>query len=678
MAGARRPGARERPRAGRRRSRLGRRRGGRAQGRVSAGGTGRPVLPSAARLFPPPPRQSRNEACGSPVTEFPPLSRGPVAGLRTEEIGFAGLGDLALAESPGARAEVLARTILAVFDDYYDRFRAMAPLAKAAFETRDWPRTVALSAERLSIYSVSIAILAPLLHAAVPELGRESGFWAKVEAHYLGLIEGRYEADLAFAFLTSIRRKVFEDEWRPVAYSYPAGRPGPAAVRRETLARFAADMPVPAEIARQILSVPAFGAEWRDRAGDERLLAEAIGRAAAGIEPGCRTVRVEMARCGFFRNRGAYLLGRITTPSGRSAPLLVALLNPPSGLHVDAVLTDSDELQFVFSTTLANFNVTCPYYHELAAFLFELMPKRPVGVHYSSIGYNHLGKIAVMNEIVGEQRRTGERLGTAVGFRGTVAIGFSMPSSRYVMKIIRDRPSDGYKWGAFPGVEKVLDKYRLVHEIDRAGSMLDNIIYYRVKLDRRAFAPELLDELLAEGGSTVSLLGSEVVFRHLVVQVKLVPLPVFLETASPEAARLAVLNLGDCIKNNAAANIFNKDLDGRNYGVNPIGKVYLFDYDAVEPLTSVKVRTNTDREEGEEGIPDWYFEEGTVFLPEEMLPGLRIDDPELRRLFRTAHADLLTVAYWEGLQRALASGKVPRVRSYPEARRLARPDAAAA
>src|SRR3712207_8803475 len=61
--------------------------------------------------------------------------------------------------------------------------------------------------------------------------------------------------------------------------------------------------------------------------------------------------------------------------------------------------------------------------------------------------------------------RSRERLDTAPGFRGTVAIGFAMPSSRYVLKIIRDRPTEGYKWGTFPGVEWVLAKYRLVHEI---------------------------------------------------------------------------------------------------------------------------------------------------------------------------------------------------------------------
>ena len=71
-----------------------------------------------------------------------------------------------------------------------------------------------------------------------------------------------------------------------------------------------------------------------------------------------------------------------------------------------------------------------------------------------------------------------------------------MPSSAYVLKIIRDHPTDDYKFDYFDGLDEVLRKYNLVHEIDRAGSMLDNIIYSNVKLDRTMFAPELLDELL--------------------------------------------------------------------------------------------------------------------------------------------------------------------------------------
>ncbi len=600
-------------------------------------------------------------------------SPGASRALSTEAINFAALSDLWSAKERDERASIVAGLIFAVFEDYYLRSRRIPFMAKEAFESRDWPTSFRLSKDRLSIYSLSIEKLGPMLAAACPELKDDDTFWGEAERHYLELIKGRYEADLAFAFVNSVRRKIYHDEWKPVAYSYGQSAP-PRTLTDPVLLAFQSSLPVAPAVARQMLEIPGLNVKWRDIDGDAHLVAAAIDRALAplALPPGT-DVHFMMANGGFFRNRGAYIVGRMNIPGHGIRPLLIALLNNPDGIFADAVLTESDEAQYVFSTTLANFHVTNPHYHELAQLLFSLMPKRPLGLHYSTIGYNHVGKVAIINEIAREQRRTGERLDTAVGFRGTVAIGFSMPSSRYVLKVIRDTPTSGYKWGHWPGIDAVMAKYRLVHVHDRAGSMLDNIIYYNVRLDRGWFAPDLLDELCREASKTVNVQGDWVVFKTLIVQMKLIPLPVFLETAGPEEARKAVINLGDCIKNNAAANIFNKDLDGRNYGVSPILKVYLFDYDAVEPLTDVKVRTNTNRIDGEEDIPDWYFEEGTIFLPEEMMVGLRIEDRGLRRAFAEAHPDLMTVGYWEGMQRALSAGLLPKVRAYPVSRRLVRP-----
>ena len=127
-----------------------------------------------------------------------------------------------------------------------------------------------------------------------------------------------------------------------------------------------------------------------------------------------------------------------------------------------------------------------------------------------------------------------------------------------------------------------------------------------------------------------------------------------------------ISNLGHCIRNNAAANLFNRDFDARNYGVTRYLKVYLYDFDAVEALTDVKVRTNTDRIDGEEGPPEWYFEAGLVFLPEEIEAGLRVANRELRRAFRAEHGELLTTQYWDAMQAAHATGRVPGIRTYPE------------
>ncbi len=96
------------------------------------------------------------------------------------------------------------------------------------------------------------------------------------------------------------------------------------------------------------------------------------------------------------------------------------------------------------------------------------------------------------------------------------------------------------------------------------------------------------------------------------------------------------------------------------------------DYDALEDFTDIKIRTNLDRIDGEEDVPDWFFEDGVIFLPEEIESGLRIPDRELVRHFRRVHGDLMGTDYWERVQRDLREGQVPSISIYPEERRLLR------
>ncbi|MEO1206554.1 MAG: isocitrate dehydrogenase kinase/phosphatase AceK regulatory subunit [Pseudomonadota bacterium] len=591
------------------------------------------------------------------------------------------------------RALVLSKAILAAFDAYYAESRNVPYEAKRAFEQRRWARSFQLSKVRLGEYGVKLNHLIPLLRTHWTELPDERGFWVELEAHYLDLIHRRYEADLAFAFLRSARRLMRRGEWAPVAYF--AGRVSDAPdydMGVDVVRTFPVAGSIRPKAVEHIIEIAKIDAPFRDLQADAELIAtrinDELNRLGASVTRACA---LKVINAGFFRNRGAYVVGRLDfdapveipsetgagTVKMSSLPLAIAFLHNDDGVFADAVLLRSDEIHAVFSSTLATFHVTEEHYRELARFLKTIMPRRALGLHYSTIGFNHVGKVAVMRELQSEYNAGNEAFDFAPGKHGTVAIGFTRPGSRYVLKVIRDHPTDGYKWGEFDGVEAVLDKYRIVHESDRAGSMLDNIMYENVRLEKSWFSPELLQELINAAPCSVVILHRYVLFRHLIVQAKMTPLPIFFANAPQQLAEEAIRKLGDCIRNNAAANIFNRDLDARNYGISGINKVYLFDYDAVEPLVDVKIRTNVNREDGEEDIPDWFFEEGYVFLPEEMLVGLRIDDKHLRRLFRQMHADLMTIDYWEGMQRALRSGLLPKVRSYPPDRRLRRPARAA-
>ena len=561
-----------------------------------------------------------------------------------------------------------------LYDEYslfYQEFLKILDLAKIAFEKRDFTSSVRVSARRLSLYSASIIDVSERLKQAYPEIHDDEEQWREVESHYSELVRGEYAEDIGRAYLHSLRRKIYRGEWRAADYSFAEMISSSNQFLSKVVLSFELGGSLGEDVVGEILRIPGFTRGFADLEDDTQRI---VQRVADNISRSSRKdhelIRVEMINAGFYRNRGAYLVGRLIFDNHRFVPLVIALLNDESGIYVDAVLTSETYAHNIFSSTLANFHVTSTYYHEVCALLKTIMPRRPLGLHYSTIGYNHLGKVAVMSELESELVDSEAGLETAVGSPGTVAMGFASANSAYNLKVIRDKPTTQYKWGEFGGLESVIRKYTRVHEINRTGSMLDSIIYYKVRLDRKWFSAGLLEDLLSSASETVSLHGDDVIFKYLIVQIKLTPLPIYLENATEKQAETAITNLGYCIKNNAAANIFNKDLDARNYGIGSYSKIYLFDYDALEKLTEVKIRTNLDREDGEEDIPDWYFEDGVVFLPEELVSGLCIRQRWLCDYFARRHAKLLTMDYWTEIQDDLLEGTIPSVSVYPDNERI--------
>jgi isocitrate dehydrogenase kinase/phosphatase len=562
------------------------------------------------------------------------------------------------------RIRLAAAWILGEFDRFYQEFLRLTWAAKAAFENRDHPTGIANARRRLGLYNATVYPLADELRAAYPQLKELGARWREAESLYRGAVRGRYEADLAMAYLHSTQRRVHHGEWKPIEYGF-GGSDRVVPPADNVVARFPCTWPLAPLLIQRVLRVAELAVPFSNLMRDAELIARRVNDVLAA-RSGAGLRAIEMLRAGFFRNRGAYLVGRLVLKGSELKPLVIALVNTDKGVHAEALLCAIPHVHNLFSSTEAPFQVTNLHYHELSGFLHSIMPSRPLGLHYSTIGYYHFSKVAVMNEV--RRRLMVDRglLSVAPGSPGTVTIAFTSPKLDYVLKLIRDQPTSGYKWDSFAGVDAVLRKYQRVHEINRTGSMLDNIVYYNLKMARCWFRPELAAELLAAAGNSVQLQGEEVVFKYLIAQRKLTPLNVFLETAPESKALRATVNLGFCIRNNAAANVFNKDFDIRNYGVSRYLKIYLYDYDAVEALTDVKVRTNLDRCDGEEDIPAWFFEPGVVFLPEEIEAGLRIHNRALRRAFRNAHADLMSVEFWETLQASLRAGEVPGIHTIPE------------
>jgi isocitrate dehydrogenase kinase/phosphatase len=569
-----------------------------------------------------------------------------------------------------ARVGATASLVLAIFDAFYRRLCEYPREAQCAFENRDTHAAIRISRERLDLYSAYIAAHGPRIRAAFPALSHSTTLWDAFDERFVAMIVDRYEADIAFSFAHSLRRNIAHELWRPVAYSFPP----PSKRRALSMAAVHRRLPVSeridAPLLRAALQAPGLRVPFRDLDGDVEKIRQRMA-ALFGVPPAPQPVALDVVQAGFYRDRTAFVVARWVLADGSVLPLVVALHNTPAGVAVDAVLHETADIHNLFSSALANFHVTTRLYYQTCVFLYSIMPLRPLGHQYSTIGYNHVGKVAILNEIAEQMRRSGQRFARSPGVPGTVALGFTFEACSYHLKVIRDQPTASYKWGTYPGVPAVLEKYRVVHEINRAGSMLDNVIYFNLRLEREMFDPALLEEICQQAAGSVQVDAEGVLLRSLIVQLKIVPLPVYLETADEHETRAVMDSLGSCIRNNAATNIFNKDLDSRNYGVGRYGRVLLFDYDAVEKLTEVKIRTNRDREAGEEAPPDWFFESGTIFLPEELESGMQFRSRFARQCFRQNNADLLGVAYWRQIQQRLQCGEIPELRMYPDSTRLA-------
>jgi isocitrate dehydrogenase kinase/phosphatase len=579
-------------------------------------------------------------------------------------------GRLAASRADADRVMAAAQLILAIFDDFYSQLCEYPYRAKRAFESMDPHASISISKERLGLYSRYIAEHGPKIRDYFPALSVESLLWDDLDRLFVAMIVDRYEADIAFSFAHSMRRNIGHGLWKPVAYSFPP----PSKLRALSMAsvhrRLRITGRIDAAVVREALTVPKFTVPYRDLHGDAQRVLQRVEELLYDKPGAAVPIALDMIEAGFFRDRSAFVVGRWVYADDRVVPFVVALLNSAEGIFADAVVYRIADIHDLFSSTLANLHVTTALYYQTCVFLFSLMPRRPLGEHYSTIGFNHVGKVAILNEITA-QLRAGKKLQRSPGVPGTVALGFTFDSCSYHLKVIRDNPTQFYKWGAFPGVAAVIDKYRVVHEINRAGSMLDNVMYFDLRLDRDMFEESLLAEISEQAAGSVQVVGDGVFLRSLIVQLKIVPLPVYLERATESETRTVIARLGHCIRNNAATNIFNKDLDSRNYGVGRYGRVFLFDYDAVEKLTDVKIRTNSDREPGEDGVPAWFFEDGVIFLPEEIEHGMQFRNDFARRCFRQENADLLRVGYWLDVQQKLQRGEVPSLRMYPDSTRLA-------
>jgi isocitrate dehydrogenase kinase/phosphatase len=560
-----------------------------------------------------------------------------------------------------------ARAIHTAYERWTSGFEEITRRARGRFERRDWRGAQADATARLALYRIhldgAVADVGDILEDAVLERTR----WAAVKARHQEGLAGRPDVELARTFFNSVTRRIFSTVGADPAIEYLDPPPDTGADWDQDLLISHHASAVDGSLVRALLESYPWSVPYAQLGRDADDLA-AIIRERLADAGGEGPVAVEMLRAVFYRNKGAYLVGRVRRGE-LLLPLVLPLISTERGIVVDAVLMTENEASIVFGFSWSYFRVEAPRPRAMIDFLRTIMPLKRVDELYTAIGFNKHGKTELYRSLMAELERPDARFAFAEGDEGMVMAVFTLPSWSVIFKIIKDT------FGAPKNTTRqaVMEKYHFVFVRDRVGRLADAQEFEHLEFPRRCFPDELLEYLLSVAGATVRVEDDRVIVRQLYTERRVTPLNLFLRDADEAAACDVVLDYGNAIKDLAAADIFTGDMLLKNFGVTRNGRVICYDYDELCLLSECRFRRLPEPKSLEEELaaePWFHVGEMDVF-PEEFRAFLVPPGP-VRDVFLATHGDLLEVGFWRGVQQRLTAGEVVDVFPYRRSARLRR------
>ncbi len=563
---------------------------------------------------------------------------------------------------PTTHALAIARTILEGFDDYREHFRQITDGARERFEKAQWQAGQAASAARINLYEEKVSEVTARLRADFESAALlDIAAWPLVKNAYIGLIDLRFDDELSETWYNSIFCSLFSHDLISDGCMFiHTTRPSLRHARAAQTRTYTPGGKISAMLA-QMFADYRFSEPYADLAADLLRLETQLRENLPDWVCKDPDLNVELFSSVLYRNKGAYLVGRIYTRD-EQWPLVIPLLHREGqGIQIDALITDEADVSIIFSFTRSYFMVDVPVPAEFIGFLKRILPGKHIAELYTSIGFYKHGKSEFYRALINHLATTDDQFIMAPGVRGMVMSVFTLPGFNTVFKIIKDRfsPSKNVNRAT------VIEKYRLVKSVDRVGRMADTQEFADFRFPLSKFEPECLAELLEVAAGTVEVEGDTVLIRHCWTERRMTPLNLYLENANDAQVREALEDYGLAIKQLAAANIFPGDMLLKNFGVTRHGRVVFYDYDEICFLTEANFRhiPAPRTPEDEMASEPWYSIGPLDVFPEEFPPFLFADAGQ-RKLFDTLHGELYNADYWKGLQEAIRAGKVIDVFPY--------------
>ena len=572
-----------------------------------------------------------------------------------------------------ARGFEIAQAMLEGFNRHYRLFRETSAQAKQRFENADWHGQQRAQRERIEFYDQRVEEGAERLQREFDAASLSMDTWQQVKLHYIGLLTNHHQPELAETFFNSVTTKIlhrayFHNDFifvRPAVSTEYIENDEP-----ESLPTYRAYYPEPRAMHaawRGLIEDFGLALPFADLDGDVAHVVAAVSAELGDFTPR-PNFQVQVLSSLFFRNKGAYAVGKIINGFTEIPFALPILHVAPGSLAIDAALFAEDDLLLVFSYARAYFMVDMEIPAAYVQFLRSLMPRKPRSEIYSAIGLQKQGKNIFYRDFLYHLRHSTDRFRIAPGIKGMVMLVFDLPSFPFVFKVIKD---------FYPPAKEsttreiIKSKYLLVKQHDRVGRMADTLEYSNVAFPLRRFEPGLVAELEHFCPSLLERDGEALVIRHVYIERRMIPLNIFLHDATREQIGRVVIEYGNAIKDLVAANIFPGDMLWKNFGVTRHGKVVFYDYDEIEYLTDCNFRkVPAPRNEEEEMSGEiWYRVGPKDVFPETFGPFL-LGNPIVREVFMQHHADLLDPAFWQAHKERIRAGHMHDVFPYDAHKRF--------
>ena len=571
-----------------------------------------------------------------------------------------------------ARGFDIAQAMLDGFNRHYTLFREASAGAQRRFEAADWHGQQRAQRERIEFYDKRVDEAAERLQREFQASTLPKDVWQQVKLHYIGLLTNSSQPELAETFFNSVTTKILHRSYfhndfifvRPAVSTEYIENDAPTSA--PTYRAYYPTKETLRDTWLRVIAAFELKCEFEDLGRDIDHVMNAV--AAQLGEFRMRTnFQIQVLSSMFFRNKGAYVVGKIINGFDE-VPFALPVLHGAHGhLVIDAALFGEDDLLLVFSFARAYFMVNMEVPSAYVQFLRSMMPRKPRSEIYSAIGLQKQGKNLFYRDFLAHLRHSTDQFRIAPGIKGMVMLVFDLPSFPYVFKVIKDF----YPPQKETTRELIKSKYLLVKQHDRVGRMADTLEYSNVAFPRARFEEELIAELKHFCPSLVEEDGDALVIRHVYIERRMIPLNIYLHEATPRQIEQAVTEYGNAIKDLVRANIFPGDMLWKNFGVTRHGKVVFYDYDEIEYLTDCNFRkVPAPRNEEEEMSGEvWYTVGPKDVFPETFEPFL-LGNPAVREVFMRQHADLLDAAFWQGHKERILAGYVHDVFPYDAHKRF--------